>query len=159
MNLKNKMRIMSERQQEIAEQLSAVEQKFGALTPQNIVDYSRPADSPLHEYFEWDDAAAAEKYRLQQARLLIHKVYVVAEDEKEPQAKVRYYHSVETSGDDESPNQQYMSVVRIMSDDALRVQMLNNAKRDMATFASKYRHLNELADLIGEMEQLLEHVA
>lgn len=50
--------------------------KNGRLTPRDVIDYARPDDSPLHEYFEWDDSIAADQYRLYQARKLIARVEV-----------------------------------------------------------------------------------
>jgi len=43
----------------------------GHLTPRDVVADAKRKDSPLHSYFEWDNAKAATKYRLVQARRLI----------------------------------------------------------------------------------------
>lgn len=54
-------------------------EKLGAetlLTPETVVDAARNPRSPLHDQFEWDDGAAGEAYRLQQARALIKRVRV-----------------------------------------------------------------------------------
>lgn len=48
----------------------------GELSPAIVVDDARSSDSPLHEYFEWDDAVAAEKYRHVIARGLIASVRI-----------------------------------------------------------------------------------
>lgn len=48
----------------------------GAVRAPEIVEAARPADAPLHRYFEWDDAAAAEEYRLDQARKLARSIVV-----------------------------------------------------------------------------------
>ena len=42
----------------------------GKLYPRAVVDAARPAGSPLHGSFEWDDSVAAESYRIEQARKL-----------------------------------------------------------------------------------------
>lgn len=46
------------------------------LTPETVVEAARDPRSPLHSQFEWDDGAAGEAYRLQQARALIKRVRV-----------------------------------------------------------------------------------
>ena len=46
------------------------------LTPETVVEAARNPRSPLHSQFEWDDGAAGESYRLQQARALIKRVRV-----------------------------------------------------------------------------------
>lgn len=56
-----------------------------AITPANLVTAARAETHPLHSYFEWDDAAAGEKYRLLQAYRLISAQYtmrVVTEGEE-----------------------------------------------------------------------------
>jgi hypothetical protein len=47
------------------------EENGDVLTPHQIVDKAKPKNSPIHEYFEWDDGIASEKYRIWQARYLI----------------------------------------------------------------------------------------
>ena len=42
--------------------------KKNNLTAREIVEEARKKNSPLHDFFEWDDSIAAEKYRLAQAR-------------------------------------------------------------------------------------------
>ena len=40
----------------------------GRVTPEEVIDAARRTDSPLHDYFDWDDTSAAHKYRIEQAR-------------------------------------------------------------------------------------------
>jgi hypothetical protein len=49
------------------------------LTTRVVVDESTPEDAPLHLCFEWDDAAAADSWRLKQAGTLIRDVKVIKE--------------------------------------------------------------------------------
>lgn len=65
------------------EVLSAIEQQ-GKVNPEALVDKARPADSPIHHLFEWDDVVAGERYRLEQARLYIARIEYVAGPEREP---------------------------------------------------------------------------
>lgn len=58
----------------------------GALTAHDVLELARPKTSPLHEYFEWDDSVAAERYRLRQAQKLI-TCLVVEFDGGEPVRK------------------------------------------------------------------------
>lgn len=45
--------------------------KHGRLTPDEVVREAEDPDSPLHEYFTWEDSVAGAKWRRHQARLLI----------------------------------------------------------------------------------------
>ena len=51
--------------------------EHGRLTPQIVVDDAKDPKSPLHGEFEWDNVAAGDAHRLQQARALIQSVKVV----------------------------------------------------------------------------------
>ena len=65
------------------------------LTPEAVVDRARSANSALHSMFSWDDADAAEKYRLLQARGLIRRVVVHLEPHKPNEPPVRAYLNVD----------------------------------------------------------------
>lgn len=48
----------------------------GLLTPDAVVAAARPRDSALHGFFTWDNRAAADAHRLNEARTLIRSVRV-----------------------------------------------------------------------------------
>jgi hypothetical protein len=48
----------------------------GYLNPASVVRAARDDASPLHQYFNWDDGDAADRYRLFQAGVLIRRVRV-----------------------------------------------------------------------------------
>lgn len=51
----------------------------GKLTPENVLAEARKESSPLHDHFQWDDADAAEKWRLDQASRLIRTFTITVE--------------------------------------------------------------------------------
>jgi len=55
-------------------ELERIKNLYGELTPQTVLDASRPEDAVLHKLFNWDDASAAEHYRLQQARTILNNI-------------------------------------------------------------------------------------
>jgi hypothetical protein len=57
----------------VAAELHQLERE-GRLLPGDVVDRARPPDSPLHQFFEWDESEAAEQYRRIQAARLIRSV-------------------------------------------------------------------------------------
>lgn len=63
--------------QVVGECLATIHENQGRLTAPDVVDTARSEESLLHPYFEWDDSAAANEYRLTQARHLIRSVVVV----------------------------------------------------------------------------------
>jgi len=59
--------------QKIGEELELIKSK-GVLNPRNVVKEAKNKKSILHNYFDWDDSVASEKWRLQQARSIVNHV-------------------------------------------------------------------------------------
>lgn len=55
----------------VNKELDHIEMKFGVITPEKVLESASPYDSPIHDDFEWDDARAGHRHRLNQARALI----------------------------------------------------------------------------------------
>lgn len=53
-------------------------------TPEALLERARPVASALHRLFEWDNAVAGERYRLEQAALYIRHVEYVPARGREP---------------------------------------------------------------------------
>ena len=56
---------------ERSKEFTRIVKRDGCIRPSVVVNEARPKKSPLHDDFEWDDAKAAEEYRLSQARQYI----------------------------------------------------------------------------------------
>ena len=46
--------------------------EHGSFEPALFVEEARSENHPAHDWFEWDDGAAAERYRVWQARQFVH---------------------------------------------------------------------------------------
>ena len=66
------------------EEMERIESLYGSLTPQNILDASRPKNALFHTLFQWDDTVAAEQYRLQQARTILNNIEVTVVSDGQP---------------------------------------------------------------------------
>jgi hypothetical protein len=66
---------------EVRAHLQTLENERGQLTPAVVVADAKRPESPLHALFEWDVEAAARKYWLHQARVIIHSVRLVSSSE------------------------------------------------------------------------------
>ena len=87
----------------------SLESKQGKLEPDLIINAAVEEDSPLHYYFEWDDAVAGAAHRLDQARELIRRIkFVVSTPEVEIKS-FRYIRDVEVPGDEQG----YIAIKRI----------------------------------------------
>lgn len=56
---------------EISKALGELYEAAGQLTAEDVVKAAKPASSPLHGCFEWDNKKAGHQFRLVQARTLI----------------------------------------------------------------------------------------
>jgi len=117
--------------------------KEGKFNQRDILEFARSPNTALHKFFTWDDSEAAEKYRLIQAQRLIirYELKVVRPDK--PAATVRQFISLTT--DRKRGGGGYRRVEDVMADDAMRAQMLTDAKAALGSLRNKYATLQELA--------------
>jgi hypothetical protein len=121
----------------------------GELTPQDILDDARHDNSPLHSFFEWNDSAAAEHYRLQQARGLIRSVVAIYTQPDKPAVRARaYVHINEPS----APH--YRETSHAMSQTKTRKMVLDRAWNELKAWKSRYKDLEEFSALVGIIETI-----
>lgn len=129
----------------LRDQLQAIYDGHGKLTPAIVVDEARDESHPLHTRFEWDDAAAGESWRRQQAHELIRSVRVVYReaDEKNPERSVRAYHAVR--GDD---GHSYEPVEKVTEDDFTRRLVLGDMEREWKALHRRYQQFSEFLAMV-----------
>jgi len=71
--------------------LEFLRERDGVASARAFVNISRPPDAETHPLFEWDDAVAAENYRVVQARETIRELRVVPMGPEEPVANGPVY--------------------------------------------------------------------
>ena len=121
------------------------------LTPENLVEASRPEDAPLHSEFEWNDAVAAEEFRRTQARQIICNLSIVIDEKKsEP---VRAFFSLQSGFRKNTGT--YEGTLTIMSDSDKRQKLLDNAKRELEAFKKKYELLTELSEVFAAIDSVV----
>lgn len=130
------------------ERLEDLRVENDGLTARVVLDDAKSESSPLHEAFEWDDARAADEYRLEQARDLMASVTVVVHDHDEREQETRAFVVVTVN----ETRTVYTSVLVAMGDPSLRAQVIERAVRELGAWQRKYRELTELADLFRAIE-------
>ena len=75
----------------VQEELQAIYDETGQLTPAVVLDRARDPEHPLHQRFDWDDNQAAERWRLHQAGQLIRSVKVNIERSETETVQVRAF--------------------------------------------------------------------
>ena len=119
----------------------------GNLDPEHIVEASRAPDAPLHNAFEWDDAVAAGKYRVDQAADLIR--WITFTEEGSPgAAPIRAFVSIERNKE-----RTYVSTVDAMADPDLRRQVIASAWRELEAWRNRHAELIEFARVFTAIDQ------
>lgn len=130
-------------------ELSQIERKEGALTPETVLERARSNNSSLHDHFEWDDTKAAEQHRLGQAGELIRSITVdVSRSNVEPAKPIRAFINVV-----EQDERHYVSTVRALSDDQLRQQVIAKAWADLEAWRKRHAELIEFAAVFAAIDQ------
>ena len=116
-------------------ELRRLKRKYGRLTPEIVLDSARSTKSPLHDMFEWDDAVAAEKYRLSQARNLILNIRI----KEATDDGVMYGRVFVRDVDDQGSH--YVEVDHVVSEGAAD-RIMGNAIRDLRSWMHRYNDLS-----------------
>ena len=122
----------------------------GKLYPRDVVEEARNPESPLHKSFEWDDTAAAEQWRIEQARRLIQVSVTVLEGSKEP---IRAFVSLTT---DRKDGGGYLLVEKVLSSKKQTEQMLKDAAAELQLFTLKYNTIKELTEVNEAAKRFLK---
>ena len=139
----------------VGKRLEQLERR-GRVTPAAIVADAEEPSSPLHPYFTWDDAAAAGKYRLVEARNLAnHLVIVMEKDGKEIETKGWFNVVVENqeeSDGDESPDRSYASFATVENSPELRAQVIAQALHELKSWKARYGQYRELFSIVAAID-------
>lgn len=128
----------------LRDHLLAIREEHGQLTAALVLDAARPKSHPLHSRFEWNDKAAGEAYRLEQARELIRKVRISYKPSEDGAfSSVRAWHSVPTED-----GRAYRSAEEIAEDPFLLKLHLQNMEREWRALREKYKDFAEFAQMI-----------
>jgi hypothetical protein len=125
------------------------------ITPAAVIAAARKNKrSELHKCFEWDDGAAAEKYRLEQARYMLRMIVVREEipargTQKSQNVAVRVYECISPSR--ESKERAYMPTRKVLADPELRCQVLDRLDNALA---EAQHTLDVYSYLIGDSSEI-----
>jgi len=133
--------------------LEDIEKKHnGILTPSVVLNEARNKSNPLHNYFNWNNNDAGEKYRLVQARLLINHIEIVIVHEG-TEKETRAYVNVSNVTEEGDKNQIYVTVERALTNKEYRRQTLANAIREAEYWKNKYKEFKELSSIFQAIKK------
>ena len=132
----------------LRDQMQAVYEQHGKLTPSLVVEAARPSDHPLHHRFEWDDSVAGPKFREVQAAELIRKVKVKFREEsgRKPEGWVRAFHAVR----DEGGEHVYQSLDEVLADPLQTRMVIRQMEHEWKTLKRKYQDFEEFWKMVSE---------
>ena len=137
--------------EEIREMTDLVEKsRSKLLTPLMVVERAKNKSSALHEHFTWDNGAAAEQWRIHEARDLIMRVKVELSVGKK-QTEVRMFVSL---GSDRINGGGYRPLKTVLSDAELRKEMLRTALAELEALRERYSRLEELVEVWRAMDRV-----
>lgn len=149
--------------QTVGDTLEQLERENGKVDKKSFLEASRPADSPTHALFEWDNDKAAEKYRLVQSGKYIAdiKVTIIRKESEKKTLNVKVSDIYEgrgflNGGNSRTSGVSYNSAVAVLSDEEKQKNVLRHAKEELFIFQRKYNKFEELSGVMKEIEKLKE---
>ena len=129
--------------QKVADEILAI---GSSATTSQILDKARDEQTELHKCFDWDDAEAAEKWRLQQARHIVCNL-VIKEKSDTPRPEVRVFFKTDKDSG-------YKPTVLIMQDKDEYRKLLDRALAELSSFRTKYKTLVELDGVFDAIDRV-----
>lgn len=120
----------------------------GLLTAAEVVEAARSPESVLHDHFTWDDAKAAEEWRLEEGRRLIRTVYVEIQERRVP----AYVSLVPDRAREDGG---YRNTREMTSDEFVR-ELERTARGELQSWQRRHDRLVNVAKLLREMAEELE---
>lgn len=121
----------------------------GLVQPAAVVEAARDPESPLHDYFEWDDTAAAERYRLVQARHLLARIRVVVTETQPLMVNVRL------STADGGQRRGYVTMQRAAADPSLYEQIATEARAGIASYRNRLSAFEQARAAVAQLDVAL----
>jgi hypothetical protein len=122
--------------------IRALEDEYGRVTPEQLVDAARNPKNPWHSRFLWDNNKAGHRYRLDQARTFISEIRIVVTRSNKQYSSIGYLRDPNA----DSNKQGYVAarVLRSERDDAL-----NSFEYEIQRLQATIERLAEVALTLG----------
>ena len=121
----------------------------GVLMVDQVLEEAKSESSPLHSHFEWDDSAAAQSYRREQARTLIQRCKITL-IESEP-VQIRAFVSLPA---DRENGGGYRLTSTVMGDEVMKQELLRDMQLTIQRWTKKMHLLDQdLAQALLDVEE------
>ena len=132
----------------VLNEIIAIEKKDG-LTAETLLEKAKDDNSSLHDFFEWDDTVAAEKWRLVQARNVINEVKILVDD-----TEMYAFESVRVNAvTEENSEREYKSIVEILGTSEYKSQLIERAIHEIQHWKKRYEEITELSPIFDSIKK------
>ncbi len=126
--------------QKCYEEIMEICEDLESATPQAVLERARDESSELHKCFTWDDSIAAEKWRVNEARLVTRQLVIKEVEVPKDRPEIRLFYKT----DNESGYKPTEIIVR--KEDEYK-KLLASAYAELRAFKRKYSMLKELQEI------------
>lgn len=110
------------------------------VSPAQIVEYAKNPDTELNKCFTWNDAEAANKYRIYEARQVVCNLIIRKENgEKQEPTPIRLFHKIE--------NGHYKPISLIIQNEDEYQSLLRQCSEALLALKRKYSNLSEFDEI------------
>lgn len=135
-------------------ELQRIYQERGELTPAVLVEESRALGTLLHEVFEWNNDAAADEWRLAQARQIVRSVVLVSQPERGEQAPtLRAF--VSLSRPDGGTARYYRPIIDVLESPTETAEIQQRLRHELLSLRRRYLDLIDAATLARTAQEVL----
>lgn len=136
-----------------AAELNRLAQIYGTsnLDPKIVLDEASNPDSPLHDYFDWDDTSAARKHRLAQARQLVGTVKITYVGDPHPERSKRAIVTVIT----DVGERKYTGILSAMDSQEYKRQLIQREVNTIRGCRDRLRTYEELFAALPSLNDFL----
>lgn len=132
--------------------LAKLQTKVKILTPEIIMNDARSKDSPIHDYFDWNDKTASEKYRLHSARSLLNHIKVKITHDDESEDEIRKFHHIKIKSSETQSG--YVSVENVIKSEDYYSQIIKQALMEIQSWKEKYYRYQKLRPIIIAIREI-----
>ena len=126
--------------QKCYEEIMEICDDIESASPQAILEKARDETTELHRCFTWDDSIAAEKWRINEARLVTRQLVIKEVEVPKDRPEIRLFYKT----DNESGYKPTQIIVK--QEDEYK-QLLARAYSELRAFKRKYSMLKELQEI------------
>ena len=140
-------------------EIEALNESHGGYAPDgSLVAHARDPKSVLHKDFEWDDSIAGHKFRLETEKKIKRSLVVVTEQAngiKNKPIEIRLFQRAKVKCNNKT-QRIWLNTFDMLKDEEGRLQLVEQARKELEAFERKYDALNELSDVLDPIKLFLK---